>query len=39
VARAGYPYNASWPLQTGRHVIEAVLPDGRRSNPVTVSVQ
>jgi penicillin-binding protein 1C len=38
-ARAGYPYSASWPISPGRHTIVAVLPDGTRSRPVTVSVE
>ncbi len=38
-ARAAYPYSASWPISPGRHTIVAVLPDGTRSRPVTVSVE
>jgi penicillin-binding protein 1C len=39
VARAPFPYTASWTVQVGRHTIEAVLPDGRRSRPVTITVE
>jgi penicillin-binding protein 1C len=39
VARAGYPYSAAWPIHRGRHTIEAVLPDGQRSGPVTITVR
>jgi penicillin-binding protein 1C len=38
VARAPYPYTARWTIRPGRHTITAVLPDGRRSAPVTVTV-
>jgi len=39
VARAPYPYSALWPLQAGQHRVEAVLPDGRRSAAVTITVE
>jgi membrane carboxypeptidase/penicillin-binding protein PbpC len=39
VTRAGYPYSASWALAPGRHRIEAALPDGPRSAPVTITVK
>jgi penicillin-binding protein 1C len=39
VARASYPYTARWPIEVGRHIIVAELPDGQRSDPVTVTVR
>jgi len=39
VARAPFPYTARWPLRSGRHRIQAQLPDGRRSREVVVTVQ
>ena len=39
VARAPFPYTARWPMRSGRHRIQAVLPDGRSSPVVTVTVQ
>jgi len=38
IARAPYPYTARWTIRPGRHTIIAVLPDGKRSAPVTVNV-
>ena len=38
IARAPYPYTARWTIRPGRHTITAVLPDGKRSAPVTVNV-
>jgi penicillin-binding protein 1C len=39
VARAGYPYAAAWTVRPGRHTIEAVLPDGKRSPPAVITVE
>ena len=39
VARAPFPYTARWPLRSGRHRIQAQLPDGRKSPAVVVTVQ
>jgi penicillin-binding protein 1C len=39
IAKVAYPYSASWPLVGGKHQIQAVLPDGRRSAVVTIEVR
>ncbi len=39
VARAAFPFSASWPISRGRHTVQATLPDGTRSRPVKISVQ
>jgi penicillin-binding protein 1C len=39
VARASYPYAASWTVQPGRHTVMAELPGGERSAPVDITVE
>ncbi|PIE19564.1 MAG: penicillin-binding protein 1C [Proteobacteria bacterium] len=39
VAKATYPFSASWPLSPGKHRVEAVLPDGHRSAAVSFEVR
>ena len=39
VARAGYPYSASWTVQPGRHTVVAELPGGERSAAVSITVE
>jgi len=39
VARAGYPFAAAWTVRPGQHTVLAVLPDGTRSDPVSITVE
>lgn len=38
VARARAPYSASWPIRRGNHIVQAVLPGGKRSEAVKIAV-
>ncbi len=38
VARAPAPYTARWPITRGQHTVQALLPGGQRSEPITIAV-